>query len=239
MKTQVIMESPDRELFGVKIRQQSKTGFLNLSDLQQMYNIAAEKHGWARSRTVAEILSYTQNAERIYYLLENQGVIKAGFPAFMEEVGKNGIANTLKRYGAYQTTGARHTKTTWCNPYIWVLVAMEMNPMLYAQTVVWLTDGLLINRIEAGNFYRSLSAQLARLPQADYVRIARALNFIVFGRHETGIRQMATKDQLKELAVLEEKMAFAMEMGYISSQEHLLAELRRMWTMKYNRKFLE
>ena len=51
-------------------------------------------------------------------------------------------------------------RSTWCNPYLWVLVAMEMNPELYAKVVVWLTDKLIINRIEAGNFYKGFTDQI-------------------------------------------------------------------------------
>lgn len=239
MKTQVVMNSPDRELFGIRVRQQSKTEFLNLSDLQNAYNIAAEDYGWAATRTVSDVLSTNANAERIYYLLKNQDSINMTFVQFIEEVEKNGMPSTLKRYGVYKTTGARHTKTTWCDPYIWVLVAMELNPMLYAKTVVWLTDGLLINRIEAGNFYKGFSAAISTFNNPDYSKIAMALNFVVFGRHETGIRNQATRTELKELASLEEKMAFAIEMGYIVNQDQLLHELKKMLNIKFNKKFIE
>ena len=233
------MVSPDRELFGIKVRQQSKTEFLNLSDLQNAYNVAAQSYGWSNRRLVTDVLGTKENSERIYYILNKQGLINMDISMFIEEVEINGMPSTLKRYSVYKTTGARHTKTTWCNPYIWVLVAMELNPMLYAETVSWLTDGLLISRIEAGNFYKAFAIAVANLANPDYSKIAKALNHVVFGKHETAIRNFATREQLKELASLESKLAFAIDMGYIGSQEELLVELRRVWNKKYNRKFLE
>jgi hypothetical protein len=47
MKTNIIMNSPDRELFGIKIRQETKTNFLNLSDLQEAYTRARIQNGWS------------------------------------------------------------------------------------------------------------------------------------------------------------------------------------------------
>jgi len=68
----------------------------------------------------------------------------------------------------------------------------------------------------------------------DYMTLAKALNHIVFGKHEAGIRNTGTKEQLKELCSLEEKMAFAIDMNYITSFEMLLKELRLLWSIKYN-----
>ena len=61
---------------------------------------------------------------------------------------KEGIAKVLKGLGVYKTTGARENKVTFTNPYIWILLAMELNPMIYAIVVTWLTDSLIFDRIE-------------------------------------------------------------------------------------------
>jgi len=232
MKTNVIVKSEDRNLFGITIQQQTKTGFLNLSDLQEAYTRARIKNGWVEKRADL-ILSSEQNKERIYYVLKEQCVINVSYLTFIEQTNTNYITY-LKNLGVYKTTGARHTKTTWCDPYIWILVALELNPVFYAKTVVWLTDSLVLNRIEAGNFYKSLGSALQKFnPTGEqYKTLAKALNYIVFRRHETGIRNTGTKEQLKELARLEEKIAFAIDMGYIKTFDVLLDELRKMYNEK-------
>jgi hypothetical protein len=237
MKTNLVLLSPDRELFGIKIRQQSKTGHLNLSDLQGAYAIARLQHGWSE-RNLTEVLNAKANAERMYYLLSERDFIKVDFSSFMESVENQGVVKVLKSLAVYKTAGRGTNKATWCDPYIWVLVAMEMNPMLYAKTVTWLTDSLLLNRIEAGNMYRGLSGAIAKFPKVDYAAIAKALNLLVFGRHESGIRQTATAAELKELTALEENMAFAVSMGYIRSQDQLLEALRTVWRNKFNKQVL-
>ena len=228
------MQSSDRHLFGITIRQQSKTGHLNLSDLQGAYAVARLKHQWSE-RNLTEVLNSKANAERIYYLLSERDLVKLDFSSFMEQVEKQGVVKLLKGLAAYRTSGRAANKTTWCDPYVWVLVAMEMNPMLYAKTVTWLTDNLLLNRIEAGNMYRGLSAAIAGFAKPDYTATARALNLLTFGRHEAGIRQTATSAELKELASLEENMAFSISMGFISSQGELLQALRKVWHNKFSR----
>jgi len=225
------MLSPDRELFGIKIRQQSKTGHLNLADLQGAYAVARAQHGWS-DRNAYDVLATVSNAERIYYVLQERDFIKSDFSEFMGSVEKQGLVKVLKSVGAYKTTGRGDTRTTWCDPYIWILIAMELNPMLYAKTVIWLTDSLLLNRIEAGNMYRGLSSAVASFAGVDFAAIARALNLLVFGRHETGIRQLATAAELKELTALEENMAFAVRRGYIKTQLGLLEALRDVWWEK-------
>ena len=230
MKTNVIVESSSRNLFGQIIRQQTKDGMLNLSDLQEAYTIARVNNGWSDKR-VSEILSYTENKERVFYLLEKQGLIKTSLNAFIKDIENQGFARYLKNIGVYKTTGARNTKTTWVNPYIWVLVAMELNPMLYAEVIGWLTDSLIINRIEAGNFYKELSRSVSKFDNVDYVKMAKGLNYCIFGKHETGLRNLATKEELKELERLESRLAFAIDMGYIKSFEELIIELQKVYKL--------
>lgn len=230
MKTGVIIKSEERELFGVVVRQDTKTGFLNLSDLQESYTRKRIKEGWSEKR-VDHILNYKDSHERIYYLLKEQGVITTAPTVFIKEVNNQGIVKTLKKYNAFKTTGARHTKTTWCNPYIFALIGLELNPEFYAKVVIWITDKLIINRIEAGDFCKALNASVQTFNPdgSQYITLAKALNHIVFGRHEAGIRNTGTREQLKTLANIEEKMSFAIDMGYINSFEHLLTELRKLW----------
>lgn len=235
MKTNIVLSSSDRELFGTTIRQETKTGFLNLSDLSEAYTQARVRNGWVE-KNIDRIMN--DNIETIFYLLQKQGVITLQMSSFIETVKDVGFAKYMKSIGAYKTTGARHTKTVWVNPYIFVMVAMDLNPLFKANVIGWLTDQLIINRIEAGNFCKALNVSIGKFsPDGNqYMTLAKALNFIVFGKHEVGIRNTGTKEQLKELASIEEKMAFAIDMGYISSFDMLLKELRRMYAVKFSYK---
>lgn len=224
------MMSPDRELFDIKIRQETKTGFLNLSDLQEAYTRARVLNMW-KDKRVDDILSSKANIERIYYILKERNLINTEFSVFIENCENIGLVKYLKTIGFYKTTGARQTKTTWCDPYIWVLIAMELSPMLYARVVMWLGDKLILNRIEAGNFYKSLSRALGIFKEngenIDYRMLAKALNHKIFGRHETGIRNLATKEQLQKLYELESNLAFAIDMGYITRFDDVINAIKK------------
>lgn len=226
MKTNIIMKSEkDRELFGVVIKQETKTGFMSLTDLQEAYTHARVLNGWT-DKQVSKILNYEQNRERIYYLLKEQGLVKSSLELFMEDVHNTSLLKVLKGCKAYKTTGRGENKTVMCNPYIWVLVAMELNPQLYAKVVTWLTDKLILNRIEAGNFYKTLSRSLTKIQNPDYKNIAISLNIAIFGRHETGIRNTGSKEQLAELTRLEDRISFAIERGYIKNNAEIIKAIR-------------
>ncbi len=233
MKTTVTMKSKDRELFGVTIRQDTKSQFLSVTDLQEAYTHARIEKGWSEKR-IENILSNIESSERVFYILEKQGLIKTGFPVFMEEVRKTSLIKVMKKYGVYKTVGARANKHVSCNPYIWVLLALELNPEIYATVVMWLTDNLIINRIEAGDRYNELCRAASIFNNVDYRIIAKGLNYIVFNVHETLLRNKATQEQLKELDDLQKSLAFAIDMGYIKSFEHLINEMRLLYQKKWN-----
>lgn len=233
MKTNVTMVSKDRDLFGVTIKQDTKTSFMSLTDLQEAYTRKRIEMGWNDKR-IENILSNKESAERIYYVLEKQGYfVKTGFPVFMEMVGKESLIKVMKKVGAYKTVGKGANRRTICNPYIWVLVAMELNPMLYAEVVTWLTDKLILNRIEAGDKYNILARAVAKFKDVDYSKMAKGLNWIVFNEHQSMIRNTATQEQLKELEQLQSNLAFYIDMGHVGSFEDLLKIMRDLYRKKY------
>ncbi|MCE7072012.1 hypothetical protein LZG74_16975 [Dyadobacter sp. CY327] len=232
MKTNITLTSQSRELFGVTIRQETKTGHLNLSDLERAYQSARREYGWAERGRPNDLLAQKENSERIYYVLKETGLINTDFPVFMDMIQNEGVIKVLKSLECYRTSGRAANKTTWCNPYLWVLIAMELNPMLYGKTVVWLTDRLIFNRIEAGNMFKGLTKAVAKFTNVDYPSLARALNHIVFGRHESGIRNTGTEKQLQELERLESNLAFSIDGGFLKSFDSVMEHLRTIWSSK-------
>ena len=240
MKTNIILKSEDRELFGTVIRQETKTGFLNLSDLQDVYSNGRIAHGWGAEKRIDLILTMKQeNKERVYFILKEIDVITVRFLTFMEDIeNQGGLFRYLKSIGQYKTTGARQTKTSWINPNLWVLCAMELSPQFYAKTVTWIADKLILNRIEAGNMYTGLTQSVSKFDKVDYVKLAKALNWIVFDKHETGIRNFANQAQLKKLEQLERQMAFSIDMGYIKSFQQLIIDLRNIYSRTHSKQIL-
>ena len=222
MECNVVLKSKDRELFGVTIKQETKTGFLSVSELQKAFDVARWQYGWNDKR-ISDIMQTNAFKERIFYLFEDQGIIKATFPAFIEMVDKEGIAKVLKGLGVYKTTGARDTKTTFANPYIWILLAMELNPMIYAKVIVWLTDSLVFDRIEAGDEFRPMNKAIKMIVQSpDYPKYSIAINEKVFGRHLTGMRNLASAKELKNITKIEQYISQGINMKMIKDEKQIM-----------------
>lgn len=228
MKTNVIMQSKDRELFGITIKQETKTGFLSVSALQKAYESARWEYGWT-DRRIETIMQTQDFKERTYYLLENQGIITTGFNAFIERINEMGIAKVLKSLGVYKTTGARHTKEVMCNPYIWVLLAMELNPMIYAKVVIWLTDSLIFDRIEAGTEYKPMNDSIKKIiPNPEYFKYAIAINERVFGKHFAGMRNLASANDLKKITKIEQFITQGIDLGMIKNEAQILYTIKTL-----------
>lgn len=229
MVTNVTMKSQEsRELYGVVIRQETKNSFLSLTDLQEAYTHARVLNNW-KDKDISNILNRSENVERIYYLLSEQNLIsgKTTISWFYENVKEKGLTKLLKEIGVYKTTGRGENKQTLCNPYIWVLVAMELNPQLYAKVVMWLTDKLITNRIEACDLNKDLRAEMAaNIQNPDYALINKTLNIKIFGHHETGMRNLASEEELRKLYRLEENIAFCIKQGFYKNNNEVVAGIQ-------------
>lgn len=109
---------------------------------------------------------------------------------------------------------------------------MWLNPNFKLSVIRFVYDELIKNRNEAGDMYRSLSSSGMKLQGYNFKEVATALQWLVFGTTGKNLRQTATQEQLKELSDTQTKLAFAIDMGYISSYPQLLGEMRRMWAVK-------
>ena len=221
MKTNVVLQSADRELFGITIRQNTKEQFLSVTDLQRAYEKARWQYGWSQ-QNISMLLNYEKTQERIYYLLLERDLIKISLLSFMEMVKIEGMTKVLKGLSLYKTTGRASDKSVMCDPYIWVLLAMELNPMLYAKVIMWITDTLIFDRVEAGTEYKPMNVAIKRVVGIpDYAKYARLINTRVFGIHQTGMRNLASAKELRKIADIEKFIINAVNQGWIKSDEQI------------------
>jgi hypothetical protein len=123
---------------------------------------------------------------------------------------------------------------TWMTPILFIKFAMWLNPTFEVQVIKFVYDNLIAFRNDAGDNYIGLSNAVQRLNSCDYPQMAKGLNWIVFNKHEKGIRQKATQLELEELTEIQKKLAFAIDMGYIRTFDELINEMRRMWHLKWD-----
>lgn len=243
------MKSTDRNLFDVVIRQETKDSFLSLSDLNEAYTRARVLMGWSEKR-LDHILQRDSNVERIYYMIREQIFndktevytcekdetykrTKTSFyenypeyTSFKEVVDKVGLPKVLKQLHLYRMTGRGENRNVMCNPYIWMLVAMEMNPILYAKVVGWITDGLILRRIEASQLNKKLMEAINNnFQNPEYWKINVALNERVYGEHMKGIRNISKEQGLISLNGLQEVMAYLINHNIIHNQNELIQKI--------------
>lgn len=226
MKTNVTLNSTDRELFGITIRQTTKEQFLSITDLQKAYDKARWQYGWVEKK-VNEILTYQDTKHRVYYLLNERDLVKISLNQFMGMVESQGITSVLKGLGVYKTTGRGSNRSVMADPYIWVLIAMELNPMLYAKVIIWITDTLIFDRVEAGTEYKPMNSSLkSMLGNPDYVKYAKAINVATFGIHQSGMRNLASSKELRKITEIEKFVTNAVNQGWLKSEEQVLKAIK-------------
>ena len=195
--------------------------------MQKAYDVARWQYGWS-DRKVADIMQTKEFKERVFYILESKGFIKTNILGFMDMIEKEGIAKVLKGLGVYKTTGARQTKQTYCDPYIWILLALELNPMIYANVVIWLTDTLVFDRIEAGTEYMPMNSKIKEIiPNPNYQTYAKLINKKVFGKHVAGMRNLASANELRQIADVEKQIITAIDMNWIKNEKDLINFLNK------------
>lgn len=122
------------------------------------------------------------------------------------------------------------------HPYLFIKFAMWINPKFELQVIKFVYDELIKFRHLAGDNYNVLTAAIAKLPDCDYRETAIAIQWIVFNRTGKELRQQATQLELAEISDIENKLAYAIDMGFIKNQAELIITLRKMYNEKY-RKF--
>lgn len=222
MKSNVTLRSTDRDLFGITIRQNTKDSMLSISDLQKAYDKARFMYGWS-DRRINDIIGSNDFKERAFYILKERGFVKADISVFMKMLENEGITKSLKGLGVWKTTGKGDNRQVVADPYIWVLIALEMNPMLYAKVVIWLTDTLVFDRMEAGSEYVPMNSAIKEIvPNPNYPEYARLINKKVFGSHMRGMRDLASSQQLKQIADIEKNVTMLIDNGFVKDEEALI-----------------
>jgi len=133
----------------------------------------------------------------------------------------------------YLTSRGKYSGGTWRTPLLFIDFAMWLNPKFKVQVLKFVYDELIKCRTAAGDNYNVLAKSIASLPDVDYPKVARALNWIVFNKHERDIRNTATPQQLQDMDELQRKLAFSVDMGYIRSFPDLMNSMRRIYNRQH------
>jgi len=210
MKTNVVMV---RKMGVFDVNQRTKDGMFNANSLLKQWNIANES-----KKEIKDYFDNKSTQEFIEVLKNDTSTIGGIVPMIKSKASKGENAGT------------------WMHPYLFIDFAMWINPKFKFEVIKFVYDELIKYRNDAGDNYISLSASGVKLKGYDFVEVAKAMQWIVFGKTGKELRQSATQKELVELNDLQSKLSFAIDMGYISTYPQLMSELRKIWNQK-NRKF--
>ena len=123
---------------GLKVKRRTDNGFLSVSDL--MFHNNHSSLNQDRMLRIDMITSSVIFQNKMFELLKrvnlNGKKIIVSQKIFLDSIERTGVVETLKSFGVYQVTGRGENRQTWAISHLWVLIAMECHPKLYAEAVV-------------------------------------------------------------------------------------------------------
>lgn len=132
--------------------------------------------------------------------------------------------------------GSKIPGEVWMCPLLFIDFAMWINPSFKYDVLKFVYDQLIKYRNDAGDAYKDMSAQIHGIspdgvPFKDIIKgVSRAINIVVYGRHESMIRnKIGDENKARELFEIERDVAKMIKRGFIKT----LVELRQFLLAEY------
>lgn len=208
-----------RKLGMFEITQRTLDGYFEMNSLLQQWNKV--KHGGRKK--MVEFLESPKTKEFI------KEIEKQESPSRKVDQGDYQVVKIIK---GRNSKNGRIPDRVFAHPYLFIDFAMWLNPAFKYHVIKYVYDGLMDYRDHAGDLYKGLSSVVSTLTNISYARVAKGLNYIVFGRHEKGIRNTGTVEQMQELNDVQKQLAFSIDMGLISSFPELMKTMIKIYHKK-------
>ena len=219
MKTSVLMT---RQMGNFDVFQRTSDGYFDANALLKQWNEVADNP----RREMKKFLDNKGTQEFIEVLTTSESAMSKNATIDFQAV-------TISK-GRLTTRGFTQDKV-YMHPYLFIKFAMWLNPKFEYQVIKFVYDELIKHRNLAGDNHNKLMSSMQKFPYVDYPYVCKALNHIIFNNHYKDMRNDATPEQLQELQNLEEKLSFAIEMGYINSFDELIENMRSIYHKKYGK----
>jgi len=170
MITEVVMQ---RELFGHKIAQKSKTEFFSATDLQKAGNEFRRKNGLS-DFNLSQFLKSKSTIEFI-----NELETKFNTKVVLSARGR--------------------MASTWVHPLLFVDIALAISPKLKIEVYEWIFYSLLKNRNNSGDSYKEMSSALWNRHTNHREFPTFIINVAEYIKNQIGVKDWneATKEQLE------------------------------------------
>jgi hypothetical protein len=217
MKTNQVLT---RKMGSFNVLQRTSDGMFNATDLLRQWNDLS-----GQKKVIGHYFENDSTKEFLNALGDEPEFLNIGNPMFKIKRGKQG--------------------GTMMHPYVFLDYAMWLNPSFKVKVIKFVYDELIKYRNEAGDAYREMSSAISKIVSSrnlpiEIPRVSKAMNHIVFGKHETEIRnKQADEPSMRELYDLEKDIINMINRGYIKTIDQLMSHLRIIWLEKRMPKILK
>ena len=210
-----------RKMGSFDILQRTKDGYFDANALLNQWNSKKENP----ERKMSRFLESPKTLEFINEIQNDSPSTEMHFGSITAFYHKKG-RNTYK---------GRTKDEVWMHPYLFIDFAMWLNPKFKLSVIKFIYDQLIQQRTLAGDNYKTLSSSIVKLKGYSFQEVAKAIQWIVYNKTGKELRQTATQEQLQEINEIQTKLAFAIDMNYITSYSQLLEEMRKIYNKKYQK----
>lgn len=210
MKTNQEMIRPMGEF---KVIQRTKDGFFCATSLLAQWN---EKSGMKKE--VTKFFELQSTSELVKVIMEREN-LNTQDSTYLKTRGKNG--------------------GTWMHPVLFIDFAMWINPHFKYDVIKFVYDEMIKFRNLAGDAYPSMCRAVRSIMPEPIFRekvkdLARSLNIIVYGRHESEMRnKIGDESKIREMYELEKQIAQWINIGLVGNYNQLKAALNKLYYQKY------
>ena len=125
------------------------------------------------------------------------------------------------------------------HPFLFTKFAMWINPRFEVKVIRFVYDEMIQYRNLAGDAYPAMCRAVCSILPGDIFQqkirdLAKSLNIIVYGKHESEMRnKIGDEAKIRELYELELQIAQWIDLGFIKDYNSLKSTLTKLYYRKY------
>lgn len=198
------------------VTQRTKDGFFNATSLLKQWN---EKTGMKKE--VTKFLDLESTTELVKVIMCRENLHTQDYTYVKSRASRGDNAGT------------------WMHPVLFIDFAMWINPTFKYDVIKFVYDEMIKFRNLSGDAYPTMCKAVKSILPEDIFRekvkdLARSLNIIVYGKHESEMRnKFAEESKLRELYELEMNIAQWIEIGIVKNYQQLKSALTNLYYKKH------
>ena len=215
-----------RQMGEFTVSQRTKDGYFDAGELLRQWNSV---EGNPR-RQMSKFLESDNTSEFLKALAEDES-----HRAKML-IGENQLLMEVK---GRNTKEGKIPDKVWMNPLLFIKFAMWINPRFEVKVIRFVYDEMIQYRNLAGDAYPAMCRAVCSILPGDVFQrkikdLAKSLNIIVYGKHESEMRnKIGDEAKIRELYQLELQIAQWIDLGFIRDYDGLKKALTKVYYQRH------